>query len=336
MSRLSWHAQIPPWNNDPVPCYHDGTYHLFLQHNPERPDFGTMRWGHVTSTDLAHWTIHPEAISPGPVHDTAIWTGSIVRHEGLFHAFYTGILGYHPLTQCQCVATSTDLFDWAKDPANPLIPAPPPGYGECFRDPGVFRWGDEWRMVVGSQWDQDPVVLLYASHDLRRWELLGEAWRGTNDPYGFDAECPDLFPLGDAWVLLTSRFSNHYQVGTFDGERFQGETYGLVDHPADPTAPRRSEGFAPFYAGKTLLDGRGRRLLFGWATHAAGDGWRGGIATPRVMHLRPDGHLAFSVPEELRGYFQTQPDGSLVGVDGPLMELVSPEGQWTTTVAPSE
>jgi sucrose-6-phosphate hydrolase SacC (GH32 family) len=59
----------PPqgWLNDPNGlCRIDGRYHVFFQYNPIAPVFGAMHWGHVSSTDLLNWQLHPIALAPRP------------------------------------------------------------------------------------------------------------------------------------------------------------------------------------------------------------------------------------------------------------------------------
>ena len=66
------------WVNDPHGLtYHNGRYHLFYQHIP-----GSTRWredctwGHASSSDLASWTEHPPALTPGD-GDLGCWSGGL-------------------------------------------------------------------------------------------------------------------------------------------------------------------------------------------------------------------------------------------------------------------
>lgn len=295
-----------------------------------------MVWGHVSSPDLERWTAHPIAIEPSlPCDALGVWTGCVVEHQGRYLAFYTGISSWDGLVQHQCLATSTDLMTWEKHGV--VIESKPDGTGPCFRDPQLFRWNDEWRMVVGSQTPKGGAVQLYAplSASLDKWEHVGPLWEADDCSLGYDCECPDFFQMGgsetDNWVLITSRGSVHWQAGSFDGERFRSSRQGVCDGPKiAPTSPEDSP-FAAFYAAKSAADDRGRRLLFGWATKAGGDGWKGAIATPRELFLDPDDGLALRVPLEAQHRFHSLPSGAQRSQDGALLEVISPSGEWRTS-----
>ena len=205
----------------------------------------------------------------------------------------------------QCLATSTDpdLRSWRKLD-KPVLDGPPPGLQVTgFRDPCPWKDGDTWYLGVGSGFNKvGGAVLLYTSRDGRNWTYLhplaqGEWNQGTmSNPVdsGEMWECPDFFPLGDKHVLLYSTERKVYwEVGTFDQRdlRFHAESRGLLDHGS-------------YYAMKSMVDAKGRRILWGWVqetrspaeTRAAG--WAGAMALPRVLSLDSENQLRMEVPPE--------------------------------------
>ena len=281
---------LPPknWMNDPKPFFWNGEYHVFFQYNPHEPVARLIHWGHAVSRDLVHWEMLPIALAPtpgGPDKD-GCWTGCCVEKDGLFHILYTGV---HP--QVQCLATSDDLITWEKYPGNPVISTRPEGFGDCWRDPCAWREGDRWLMLLGSEIkDVGGAALLYRSSDLIRWEYLHPLCVGDKDVFMF--ECPDFFPLGDRHVLLASCGATHWHTGRYNEHKFTMGTHGIVDG-------------GNFYAAKTLLDDKGRRILWGWITEGRSQeeqvaaGWSGVLSLPRVVSILPDGTLGFSPAPEL-------------------------------------
>jgi beta-fructofuranosidase len=175
------------WMNDPNGLIQwRGQYHLFYQHNPYGPNHANMHWGHAVSDDLVGWTELPVALAPQPGGPDAggCWSGCAVDNHGVPTFVYTGV---HPQTVCLATpspATSgDDTLTWQQHPANPVIAGPPaafagPSQGD-FRDPYVWRAGDQWHMVIGSKVaGEGGVVLRYRSDDLVTWEYLGVLLRG--------------------------------------------------------------------------------------------------------------------------------------------------------------
>jgi beta-fructofuranosidase len=299
------------WMNDPNgPIFYKGRYHMFLQYNPNASVWGDMHWAHSSSPDMIHWEHEPVAIAPTPNgwDRDGVFSGCIVLDGATPAAIYTGVLppdmpadatlkdGQHTWREVQCLAHShdADLRTWQKLP-DPIIARPPAGLTVTgFRDPCVWREGNEWRMALGSGFaGKGGAILLYRSHDLGQWTYLnplveghstGQA--GTNPVDTGDMwECPDFFPLGDRHVLLISTMGKVlWKAGHYDGKRFTTDKEGVVDYGA-------------YYAERSMLDRDGKRVLWGWiperrpeAEHRAA-GWAGAMSLPRVLSLAPDGQL---------------------------------------------
>ena len=325
--RPVYHFQPPKnWMNDPKPFFRNGEYHVFFQYNPDWPQINLMRWGHVVSRDLVHWTQLPNALTPdpgGPDKD-GCWTGCAVEKDGVYHILYTGV---HP--QVQCLATSKDMIAWEKHKDNPVISAPPEGFGDCWRDPCAWKEADAWYLVIGSEVkDVGGAALLYRSSDLIRWEYLHPLFAGSKDVDGTMFECPDFFPLEDRYVLLTSCGATHWHIGRYRRYEFTMDTHGLTDG-------------GNFYAAKTLLDDKGRRILWGWVTEnrtheeAVAAEWSGILSLPRVLSIRKDGTLGISPAQELqvlRGQEHAS-SISLQGNDMSVKTLASVQGSALEIVA---
>lgn len=295
----------PPvnWMNDPNGLiYRNGMYHLFYQHNPYEAVWGNMHWGHAVSVDLLHWQQRPLALFPDPIGADAggCFSGCAVEHDGSVSILYTAV---YPETQCLATDHSDELNAWQKHPA-PVISAPPAGLQlEGFRDPCLWREGQEWRMALGAGIkDVGGAVLLYRSVDLIVWEYLGILYQGDcnqTEPIqtGIMWECPSFFPLGDRWVLILSIFTRAGDAYTicYTGQYQQNQFM-----PDGPARLLDDGAGGCLYAPQTFLDADGRRVLIAWLREArpVADqrkaGWSGVMSLPRVLTLNPDRRLVQS------------------------------------------
>lgn len=308
--RPTYHLQPrSAWLNDPNGLIHrDGAYHVFYQYAPDAP-WEEKQWGHAASPDLVRWTDLPVALvpTPGGADADGCWSGSAVDDGGVPTLLYSGLRANEPW-QLPCLARSRDgMRTWEKHPGNPVVAAPPPGLDLTgFRDPRVWREDGAWSMLLGAGVrGAGGAALLYRSPDLVTWEYLHPLLEGdaaAEDPVWTGAmwECPDFFPLGDRHVLLVSAldgsranptgfrpFLHHaaYFSGEYRERRLLPRAGGVVDHGGH------------FYAPQTLLDPRGRRLMWGWIWEGRSDeaaltaGWAGALSLPRVLSLTPDGAL---------------------------------------------
>ncbi|CAH3998999.1 sucrose-6-phosphate hydrolase-like [Pieris brassicae] len=296
--RLHYHVTPPVgWMNDPNGfSYHDGEFHLFYQYYPYDSVWGPMHWGHVSSPDLVHWNQLPTALLP---ENEQCFSGSAVSMDDTMALMYTA----HEVTdkepyynESQYLAFSDDGIDFYKYEGNPVLPAAPNGSPD-FRDPKVWKYGNEWYVVLGSKTvDQRGRVLLYKSKDLKDWEFLSVLGESQGD-MGYMWECPDFFELDGKFVLLMSpqgmiaegdryknTFQNGYIIGSFDYEtnEFHPEVdFQEIDFGHD------------FYAAQTT-EHNGKRYVIAWFSmwevpHVEDvDGWSGAMTIVRELKLVDD------------------------------------------------
>lgn len=291
----------------------DGVYHAFFQYGPSFPRERLVYWGHASSTDLINWRQHAPAIAPDSWYDrSGAYSGGAVVHDGKVWLYYTGNVKTEAGVResYQCLVSTADLETFSKDPDNPLIAGPPPGYTAHFRDPQVVAEADGWRMCIGAQRDDlSGCVLVYRSDDLRTWTLDGELGLpdsgGRFERFGYMWECPNLLRVpdevtGEYWDVLIfcpqgvgpigDQFQNifpcGYLIGRWDGHalRQTGEFIEL------------DRGFE-FYAPQAFAseDGQAKEpVLLGWLGNASEDdqpsltdhGWVHLLSVPRRLSVR--------------------------------------------------
>lgn len=297
--RLHFHLMPPTgWMNDPNGLsYFNGEYHVFYQHYPFDPKWGPMHWGHAVSRDLLHFTDLPVALFPDKSYDEGgCFSGSAVVSDGELYLFYTGHVDGRSPKEVQCLATSTDGIVFTKHAANPVIPGPPLEGSADFRDPKVWKSGDTWYMLVGSEKNGLGRVLLYTSKDGVTWSfshVLLSAQAGEGEMW----ECPDLFVVDGRHVLILSRVRDGghevvYYIGDWPHARapFEVHHVGYLDYGSH------------FYAPQTFVGASHERILLGWMDRwnapmpSQQAGWAGALTVPRVLRLTDDGTRLGMIP----------------------------------------
>lgn len=315
------HLKAPGnWINDPNGfIYYKGKYHLFYQHFPFLPRWGTMHWGHAVSEDLVHWEHQGISLYPSKSYDrNGVFSGSAVEVDGKLYLYYTAIRyeqenpdNIHRALNNKFLASQAMLispdgvcFDNldAKRQILPVFTDPEEGDPQNTRDPKVWRAADgSFRMVLGSTRNGVGQLMFYRSEDGLSWTSCG---RYTDPSLGTVLECPDLFPLDGRWFLLASPMG----ITADDLHYPDQSTYMPVDF--DETSCRFALQGTPamvdwgldLYAPQTTLDEAGRRVLIGWMrmprpVEGAPDGrapWRGMMSLPRLVEWN-SGRLCFPV-----------------------------------------
>lgn len=321
--RLGYHVMAEiGWINDPNGfSYFNGEYHLFYQYYPYGSQWGPMHWGHVKSKDLVKWEHLPVALAPDMYYDAdGCFSGSAIEKDGKLYLMYTGHSNPDPenqinIRQIQNIAVSEDGIEFAKVKANPVIVEkhlPENAKAQDFRDPKVFKHGEDFYVVIAScHEDESGQILLYKSKDLLEWEYVGVMARSENK-LGKIWECPDFFNLVNRDVLIISpiamerqgdRYCNTcsciYMLGDFDFEKcyYNYDTIEEIDAGFD------------FYAPQTMKDEMGRRILIAWMqmwgrnmpTHEEKHNWAGAMTLPRELKI-VNGKLYQMPVEEMKNY----------------------------------
>lgn len=254
------------WINDPLGLtFHGGRYHLFFQFVPGQTQWGPdQRWGHATSDDLLHWTEGPVALEPGD-GDGGIWSGSIAVPEvGPAALFYTTVeLDDVQVGRARLARPVDDSWtQWIKKDV--VAELPPDIDVVAYRDPYVFHDGLTWRMLMGAGLsDGTATALTYQSADLETWTyagLLATRHRGETEPLWMGAvwECPQMFRLGDRWVLTVSvwepvvPYYEAYAIGDLVDGRFIADSWGRLSYGPS------------YYAASTFVDQGADRGLIYW------------------------------------------------------------------------
>ena len=281
--------------NDPNGLiYYKGEYHLFFQHNPTENVWGNMSWGHAVSPDLFSWQELPVAITC--TEETGIFSGSTVID-------YTNSTGFGSVEnpamvaiytehkndkskQSQCLAFSLDNGrTFTKYEGNPVLDISSPD----FRDPKVQWINDQWLMTIARP--DLHQISFFTSHNLKEWKHLSDF--GPAAEVGGCWECPDLFQLGDKWVLIVSLNPGGYQVGS-GTQYFLGQWNGK-EFIADDVKTRWLDYGRDNYAGITFNNTpQDRRIFLGWMSNweyahtFPTQPWRGAMTLPRELSLHGD------------------------------------------------
>ncbi|MCL4181055.1 MAG: GH32 C-terminal domain-containing protein [Verrucomicrobia bacterium] len=287
--RPGYHFVIPEGQAMPFDpngaIFWKGRYHLFYIFQDHRGH----NWGHVSSADLFHWRHHPTGLVDG------MFSGNcFVNKEG------RPTMCYHQVGQGNAMAVALDdeLNKWKKLASNPITPNTQPGdpFHDQYRSWDPFGWleGDTFYAIFGGE----RPGLVKAPSLAGPWQYVGDllAHAAPGVALNEDVSCADFFQLGNRHLLLciSHRLGARYYLGDWRNEQF---------HPT--FHERMSWVDNSFFAPESLLDDRGRRILWAWIFDQpefkmrTDYGWSGTMSLPRVLTLAEDGTLRMNPPEEI-------------------------------------
>jgi len=289
--RPGYHLVCPEGVNRPFDAngaiFWKGRYHLFYIYN-NGTDFDND-WGHVSSVDLVHWRQHPTGLKSG------MFSGNcFLNKEGVpTMCYHQQFLGGNSLA----VALDDQLNNWKKLDSNPITPKTKPGdehHGKYASwDPYGWLEGDTYYAVFGGR---RPAIVKSESM-AGPWNYVGDLFaHGVEGiSLGEDVSCPDFFKIGNKHMLLC--ISHHrgayYYLGEWQNEQLHPELFGQMSWVDNS-----------FFAPRSLLDDKGRRIMWAWLLDLPGikawapSGWSGTMSLPRVLSLGEDGTLRMRPPCE--------------------------------------
>ena len=332
------------WMNDPNGLiYYKGNYHMFYQTFPYANQWGTMHWGHAVSKDMVNWKYEPIALFPSLDYDrNGCFSGSAIEIDEELYLYYTSVKYIETrddnatvpknniFEASQAMITSKDgfTFDNFKDKSLiiPPITDEKLGHFTHTRDPKVWKYNDEYYMILGSKVKYDDrerhtgKLLYYKSKDARKWEYinsfelhdLGDMW-----------ECPDIYNVDNENVLVMSP-EKYYTDGTYPTNN---AVIGLVDFEEgscntkfDIDAFRIMDLGLDYYAPQSFLDEEGRRVTFGWLrmnNPFENHTWTGMMSLPRVTNVK-DGEIITSVHPNISSLFKKESNIDSVDLSEPV------------------
>lgn len=303
--RMGYHVQpISGLLNDPNGfSYFNGKWHLFYQAYPMGPVHGIKSWYHVTSDNLVDWQNEGLSLLPDSQWDShGVYSGSALPvGDRLFLAYTGNVRNQDWQRHAYQVGAWMDTDNHVSKIPQPLIMDPPTGYTHEFRDPQIFRYQDEYLLIIGAQTTKEEgKVLTYRSQDLQNWEFSGPLVF-TDEAMGFMIECPNLVFVNQQPILLFCPQGIDHSL--LDYQNIYPNTYVTADsfsltenRLVDPTPLKNlDEGF-DVYATQAFNAPDGRALSVSWiglpeiAYPTDSEGWAHCLSLVKELILR-DGQL---------------------------------------------
>jgi len=252
----------------------DGIYHLFHIRGERWTwpvGYRELDLGHATSTDLRSWTPHEPVLPAGPVgawDESGNWAPDIIEANGVYYCYYTGSDKNN--NQAIGLATSTDLFNWQKHPANPVVKPGPwsdhaVGRDVACRDAMVYYDEAHHRYLLyytATMADGRACLGLAQSRDLIDWVDMGPTYIEEDRTYN-RLESAYLVPHDDKFYLFYSAkggpkskgFSpqafDHFDIVYLISDRPTGGWVKPANHALLEKATCASEH--PTFAGTTYM-----------------------------------------------------------------------------------
>ena len=262
-----------------------GRYHLFYIYQDQRGH----NWGHASSTDLVHWRHHTTGLVGG------MFSGNcFINKDGVPTMCFHDEQRHN---NAMAVALDDELNEWKKLEIITPNTAEGDKYHDKYDSWDPYGWleGDTYYAIFGGKMP-----------GIAKCKTLEGDWKYVGDLFAHgikgvslneDVSCADMFKIGDKYMLLciSHRLGCRYYLGQWKSEQFYPEFHEQMSWVDNA-----------FFAPESLLDDKGRRIMWAWIFDGREDdtyeasGWSGTMSLPRVLWLAKDGMLRMKVPEEFQ------------------------------------
>ncbi len=289
---VTYHLADPGLNKagprDPNPAFFwKGRYHL---HYICKNDSG-FAFAHVSSTDMVRWKWHKTVLAP-PTTGHGMFSGTgFFTKDGRAAMVYCG---QGSGRNWIAYALDDDMDKWSKPEV--MLPNDKDGNPVTsmrYFDPDIWINNGTYYGLNGRSSHQSAVIM--KSDNLTDWTYIGELLHPDFDEAKLgvkrdeDISCPNMFKLGNKWVLLciSHRLGCRYFIGDFKDEQYLPEFHAMMSWQGNN-----------FFAPESMLTPDGRRVMWAWIIRGANP--PGVQSLPRELELPEDGVLRIKPLRELQ------------------------------------
>ncbi|MCI8764888.1 MAG: family 43 glycosylhydrolase [Lachnospiraceae bacterium] len=282
---------------DTMPFADGDEMHIFYLNDQRNGTIGFHPWNQVSTADFVNFRDIGEVLPV--VHneydrDLALGTGSVIKKDDVYYAFYTAHNGNIEPKEVIRMATSTDINANGWEKSREFMLNPPKGYElNDFRDPYVLFNESEGRywMLLTARKDNHGVILYMKSDDLLDWTEPQILYK--NETNRSNMECPTLISYNGFWYLSYSEQEPNrivkYLVSESPGGPFESFDINYFDG-------------AGFYAGR-IEEFRGKLYIIGWtpskanSTDSGSIDWAGNLVAHGLRQGANGQLFPVSIPE---------------------------------------
>jgi len=182
----------------------DGLWHMFgITHQEPAAPLDEKFLAHATSKNLLteQWEKQPHILyAQSELGEVHVWAPHIIKHNHLYYMYYCAGDIDHSRYKIH-LATSPDLWEWTRHPANPMLVD-----GFDARDPMIIPHGNEWILYYTANSEPtggNHIVASVSSKDLIHWDrkqtVFHHPKKGT---YGGPTESPFVITRNNKYYLL--------------------------------------------------------------------------------------------------------------------------------------